>query len=88
MNTLLWLFIEHLNPVIVWFYPYVDKILGWTMNLGGVWGVVAIGVMTGLGVNLFQKFCSNQTLLGKCKSDLDALKVKISEAKKAGDEDR
>ncbi|MHC4917790.1 MAG: hypothetical protein ACYTGB_20125, partial [Planctomycetota bacterium] len=88
MNTFLWFFIELFNPVIMWFYPACDWILLWTTKLGGVWGVLAIGVLTGLGVNLFQKFCSNQDLLGRCKRDLDKLKKTIAEAKKSGDEDR
>lgn len=88
MNTLLWLFIEYVNPAVMWFYPACDLLLGWTQNLGGIGGVVAIGVITGLGVNLFQKFCSRQKLLGSCKADLDRLKVLMSEAKAAGNDDR
>jgi uncharacterized membrane protein (DUF106 family) len=88
VNTALWLFIEFLNPFIMWFYPACDFLLGWTMNMGGLWGVVAIGVITGLGVNLYQKFFSRQKLLGNCKDDLDKLKGLMSDAKKAGNDDR
>jgi uncharacterized membrane protein (DUF106 family) len=79
---------EILEPLIVPLYPLLDAVLGWTMQFGGVWGIVIIGVLTGLGVNLFQKFFSKQKLLGKCKADLDKLKKRMKEAKKAGDDDR
>jgi len=88
IDTFNWLLIEWLNPIVAWFYPFCDWILLWTAKLGGIGGIVLIGVLTGLGVNIFQKFCSDQRLLGKCKADLDKLKVVIKEAKKAGDQDR
>jgi uncharacterized membrane protein (DUF106 family) len=88
VNTFLWIFIEWLNPVIMFFYPVCDWIMGWTPKLGGIWGMVAVGIITGLGVNLYQKFFSKQKLLGKCKSDLDKLKKSMSAAKKQGDTDR
>jgi len=88
MNTFLWLFIEWCNPVIMFFYPVCDWIMGWTPGLGGIWGMVAVGLITGLGVNLYQKFFSKQKLLGKCKSDLDKLKKSMATAKKADDTDR
>ncbi len=83
-----WIVIELLDPVIVPFYPICDFLLGWTTKLGGVWGVAAVGLITGLGVNLFQKFFSRQKLLGKCKEDLKKLKKFTAEAKGAGNDER
>jgi uncharacterized membrane protein (DUF106 family) len=88
VDTFNWLLIEFLNPAVAWFYPFCDWILLWLTKLGGIGGIVVVGIITGVGVNIFQKFFSNQKLLGKCKADLDKLKVIIAAAKKAGDEDR
>ncbi len=86
--NLQWIQIELIDPVVAPLYPVCDFLLGWTTRLGGVWGVVVVGLLTGLGVNLFQKFFSRQKLLGKCKADLKKLKKFTAEAKKAGNDER
>lgn len=88
MYTLQWFFFEILTPVVVFFYPVCDVLLGWTARLGPVAGIIAIAFLTGLGVNLFQKYCSDQKLLGQCKEDLDKLKKFMAGARKAGDDDK
>jgi len=85
VQTLLWLYFAGLEPVLNKCYPLCDWLLGWTGRLPGVWAVAIVGFLTGLGVNLFQKFCSDQRLLGHCKSDMDKLAVRIAEAKQAED---
>jgi uncharacterized membrane protein (DUF106 family) len=84
----MWLYIEWMNPPIMFFYPVCDWVLKWTTHFGGVWGVVIVGTITGLAVNLFQKFFSKQKLLGKCKADLDKLKKGMADAKKEGDDEK
>jgi len=88
VDTILHFYFAVLEPVFRFFYPLCDWLLAWwVLYLPPVWGVVATGVVTGLGVNLFQKFFSNQKYLGRCKDDLDLLNKRIAEAKKADDEE-
>jgi uncharacterized membrane protein (DUF106 family) len=75
-------------PLIKLLYIPCDLLLGWTLFLGPIGALVAIGAVTGLLVNLFQKFCSNQVLLGQRKADLDKLKLLQKDAKQAGDESK
>jgi len=81
-------YMTFVNPVFLVLYGPVDWVLGWTTGLGPVYGVIAIGTFTGLGVNLYQKFFSDQKLLGRCKADLKKNKAFTAEAKKAGDKDK
>ena len=87
MDTLMWLFVEFLVPAVMFFYPVCDWTMGWMINMGPVLGMVAVGAVTGVGMNVFLKFCSNQDLLGRCKADLNKIKKATGEAKKAKDED-
>ena len=66
-------------------YAVCDLLLGWTALLGPAGAIVAVGVLSGAAVVLFQKFASRQDLLASCKADLALLKPRIREAKKAGD---
>lgn len=66
-------------------YAVCDLLLGWTALLGPAGAIVAVGVLSGLAVILFQKYASRQDLLAACKADLALLKPRIREAKKAGD---
>lgn len=75
-------------PLIKLLYIPCDLLLGWTLYLGPIGALVAIGAVTGLLVNLFQKYCSNQTLLGQRKADLDKLKLLSKDAKQTGDKDK
>jgi uncharacterized membrane protein (DUF106 family) len=50
-----------------------------------VGAIVAVGVLSGVAVILFQKYASRQELLARCKADLKLLKPRIREAKRAGD---
>lgn len=77
----------YLTPVMEVLYVPLDGALGWLGRLSGPAAVTMVGVFTGLGVNLFQKYCSDQKLLGNCKTDMDKLKKFSTEAKKAGDKD-
>ncbi|MDD4890801.1 MAG: EMC3/TMCO1 family protein, partial [Phycisphaerae bacterium] len=86
MDTIMWLLFK-IDPVMQVLYIPCDWVLGWTERFGTIWSIVIVGTLTGVGVNLFQKFCSDQKLLGKCKSNMDQLKERMSAAKKAGDDE-
>ena len=72
-------------PIVnVLFIPF-DIALGWVTVFGSLGALIAVGALTGLAVNLFQKFCSNQDLLGRRRADLERLKTLMREAKQAND---
>ena len=88
MDTILHFYFAVLEPFFRFFYPVCDWIFAWwVLYMPPVWAIVVMGFITGLGVNLFQKFFSNQKFLGACKNDLDLLNKRIAEAKKADDEE-
>lgn len=66
-------------------YAACDLLLGWSSYFGATAALSIVGVLSGLAVILFQKYASNQDLLGRCKEDLKILKLQAKEAKKAGD---
>lgn len=66
-------------------YAICDLLFGWTSFFGATVALSIVGVLSGLAVILFQKYASNQDLLGRCKEDLKILKARMREAKKAGD---
>lgn len=65
-------------------YAVCDLLFGWTTIFGATAALTIVGVLSGLAVILFQKFASDQDLLGRCKSDLKILKARMKEAKRAG----
>lgn len=91
-----WFFSNVLMPAVDWFNNHVllpvlnilyvpcDWILGWTERFPAVVSVSIVGVLSGLGSILIQKYGSNQKLLGQCQADLDFLKQKIKRAKAEG----
>ena len=66
-------------------YAVCDLLLGWTALFGPAGAIVAVGLLSGAAVVLFQKYASRQDLLARCKADLALLKPRIRDAKKIGD---
>jgi uncharacterized membrane protein (DUF106 family) len=66
-------------------YAGCDLLFGWTALFGAAAALSIVGVLSGLAVILFQKYASDQDLLGRCKEDLKILKAGMKAAKKAGD---
>jgi uncharacterized membrane protein (DUF106 family) len=65
-------------------YAICDVLFGWTLLFGAPAALTIVGVLSGLAVILFQKYASDQDLLGRCKADLKILKARVKEAKRAG----
>ncbi|HEY3324657.1 MAG TPA: hypothetical protein VGP72_29665 [Planctomycetota bacterium] len=78
---------QYLMPIVRACYLPLDYLLGWVTRLGPVAGLVVMAAFTGLMVNLFQKYLSNQKLMGQRNADLDTLKALTRAAKKNGDKD-
>lgn len=87
MQAMMWFYFVCLDPIFRVLYVPCDWVLGWVANLPPVAAIAVVGLFTGLGVNLFQKFCSDQKTLGRCKSDLDRIKALTRQAKAADDKD-
>jgi uncharacterized membrane protein (DUF106 family) len=88
VNAILHFYFAVLEPFFRFFYPACDWLFSWwALYLPPVWAIAAVGFITGMSVNLFQKFFSNQKLLTKCQDDLKLLGERIAAAKKAGDEE-
>ena len=66
-------------------YAPCDLLFGWTSIFGPIVALTVVGVLSGLAVIFFQKYASNQDLLGRCKEDLKILKARMKESKAAGD---
>lgn len=73
--------------VKVLFVP-LDLALGWLTLLGSLGALIAVGALTGFAVNLFQKYCSNQNLLGRRRADLRKLKTLVREAKDSKNDEK
>jgi uncharacterized membrane protein (DUF106 family) len=80
-----WIYTHLLLPVLGILYVPLDWILGWTAHLSAAWAVTVVGVISGVGVILIQKYGSDQEYLGQCKEDLKVLKARQKAAKKAKD---
>jgi uncharacterized membrane protein (DUF106 family) len=80
-----WITDTLLLPLLEALYLPCDWILGWTSLLGPVWGVVAVGAVSGVAVMVFQKYASRQKELAQCKADLRILKDRSRKAKESGD---
>lgn len=70
-----------LNAIFVAF----DWIFGWSLLFGAFTALIIAGLLTGLFVNLIQKYCSNQYFLGRSKADLEKIKSLRAAAKQSGD---
>lgn len=68
----------------VLYIPF-DVLLGWTSYFPAVVAITIVGIISGIGVTLIQKLASRQSLLAQRKEDLRALKVRIRNARVAGD---
>jgi len=75
-------------PIVKALFAPFDIALGWITLLGPYGALIAVGAVTGLAVNLFQKYCSNQKLLGRRRADLEKLKSLMSDAKASKDEEK
>ncbi len=76
---------HYIVPLLKIFFVPFDVVFGWLTMLG-FWGaLIAAGAITGLAVNLFQKYCSDQEHLGRRKADIEKLKALTLDAKKAND---
>jgi len=64
----------------------LDVLLGWLTLLGSLGALIAVGAITGFAVNLFQKYGSNQQLLGRRREDLKTLKALTRSAKDSKDD--
>ncbi|MCY3023637.1 MAG: hypothetical protein NTW87_32050, partial [Planctomycetota bacterium] len=84
---MLWFYTYCLLPVLRVLYVPLDWLLAPVSLLSPVAALVIVGALTGLAVNLIQKYFSNQNLLGRCKADLKRLKELQRAAKQAGDKD-
>ena len=58
-------------------YAVCDLLFGWTSLFGATAALTVVGVLSGLAVILFQKYASDQDLLGRCKEDLKILKARM-----------
>lgn len=77
-----------LVPLVQWLFVPLDAALGWLTHLGTLGALIAVGAATGLAVNLFQKYGSNQELLGRRRADLNRLKELQRNAKEAKDSEK
>ncbi|MGD0088949.1 MAG: hypothetical protein ABSE73_03445 [Planctomycetota bacterium] len=82
-----WFYTQCLLPVLRVLYVLLDWVLGWTTLLGPLAALIIAGAVTGLAVNLFQKYLGNQKLLGLCKADLKRLKELLQTARSTGDKE-
>jgi uncharacterized membrane protein (DUF106 family) len=73
-----------MSAVLDVLYAGCDLLLGWTTLFNATIALSIVGVLSGLAVILFQKYASNQDLLGRCKEDLKILKLRMKQAKAAG----
>lgn len=84
--------IDALIPIVLsivkaLFIP-LDFALGWVTVFGLIGALIVVGALTGLAVNLFQKYCSDQQQLGRRRADIEKLKQLSREAKQANDSEK
>jgi len=82
-----WLYTNCVLPLLRALYVPLDWLLGWTTLLSPVVALVIVGALTGLAINLFQKYLSNQALLALCKADLQRIRELRRTARQARDKD-
>ncbi len=66
-------------------YVPLDWILGWSSRLPPVASIGVVGLVSGIGVTVLQKYASRQKLLAQCRADLRYLKQQVKHAKETGD---
>jgi len=66
-------------------YVPLDWILGWASRLPPAASIGVVGVLSGIGVTVLQKYASRQKLLAQCRADLKLLKQRAKAAKASGD---
>lgn len=82
-----WVYTHLLLPLLNLLYVPCDWTMGWTERFSPIVSISIVGVISGVAVILVQKYGSDQKFLGQAKSDLEFLKTKMKDAKKAKDED-
>lgn len=75
-------------PILKALFVPFDIALGWVTRLGPIGALIAVGAVTGVAVNLFQKYCSDQDHLGRRRADLEKLKILARDAKLANDTEK
>ena len=85
---MLWFYYTFIDPVLLILYVPLDRLLGWLSYFPAQWALAILGLLSGLAMNIIQKYLSNQPLLGRCKEDMAKLKAFMAEAKKAGDKEK
>jgi uncharacterized membrane protein (DUF106 family) len=74
-----------LAPVLAALYVPLDLALGWVSRFPPAASIAVVGVVSGLGVTILQKYASRQKFLAQCRADLKLLKEKARKAKESGD---
>jgi uncharacterized membrane protein (DUF106 family) len=74
-----------LAPILNVLYAPLDWVLGWSSLFPPAIGIAIVGVVSGLGVTVLQKYASRQELLARCREDLRLLKERAKKAKASGD---
>ena len=76
---------DALTPLLNAIYVPLDWILLWVSRFPAAISIAIVGVVSGIGVTILQKFASRQQLLAQCRADLRFLKEKAKAAKASGD---
>jgi len=82
-----WIYLHLLLPLLDLLYVPCDWVLGWVERFSPVVSISIVGLISGFAVIAVQKWGSDQKYMGKAKSDLDLLKLKMKAAKQAKDEE-
>jgi hypothetical protein len=80
-----WLIRHVLLPTLGILYVPCDWLLGWSLYLPATVAVAVVGALSALVVNVVQKYCSDQDLLGRARSDLKRLRERRKAAREADD---
>lgn len=83
-----WVYTHLLVPLLNVLYVPCDWLLLWTARFSPIVSITIVAILSGLAMVLVLKYCSDQKFLGQAKADLNLLKVKMKEAKEAGDKDK
>jgi hypothetical protein len=73
-----------LLPVLGILYVPCDWLFVWALYLPPAAAVAVVGVLSALVVNVLQKYCSDQDLLGRSRADLKRLKERRTSAREVG----
>ena len=83
-----WFYMHCLLPALQALYFLLDLVLGWSTLLSPLGALIISGAVTGLAVNLCQKYLGNQKWQGLCKADLKRLKELRLASQAAGDKEK